>query len=433
MGLYASSGVLLTQSTQPSNPGVGDLWYDTVNKLLKGFDGTEYVTLGKTNFSNATITSHSETIGNYSQPSNAVVTTPDTSAILDDDLTSSANFTISADNWTYDAINDEIDLAAGQGGVYRGARFDPVGANISTSKWLLRFKIRVDSITSYSSGNHAGAMFFGFTDKITSVMTDLQDAVGIIFQTNPNTWRNLIKDNEQINGGTTAFAHAPTIETLYIEIENNAGALSMRMYSDVARTVLIEEETGSIGLVTGLRYLHFQGYSYTPFVSASGGLNGAVDDVQFWNGINKTEMLAGSGSEVFDDSTGTKWNSNVETNPAVYIDLGSSKNILGVAIHLHADNTETEFKIRCSADTSFSDAENVRTITVSNLTAGAWKFIRFNLKYKRYLQIYGSSGSSLVMAISEIKYLTMTDNDLKNDEGILEISSSDTSIGLDGV
>ncbi len=129
----------------------------------------------------------------------------------------------------------------------------------------------------------------------------------------------------------------------------------------------------------------------------------------------------------------TYWASTSEANPNIYVDCGGSNtNLLGCAIYLHADTTETEIAIRASTDTSFAASENVRTILVSGLTAGSWNYIRFNLKNVRYMQIYGNSGSSLVLSIAEIKYLTKTDTEVLADLGILEISGTDTSLALDG-
>lgn len=127
------------------------------------------------------------------------------------------------------------------------------------------------------------------------------------------------------------------------------------------------------------------------------------------------------------------WVSSAEANPAVYYDVtGSAINLLGIAIYLNAATTETEIKIRCSADTTFTSGETVRTILVSNLTAGAWNYIRFNLKNRRYIQIYGSSGASKILAVSLAKTLYKTDSEVFSDLGILQISATDTSLALDG-
>lgn len=140
---------------------------------------------------------------------------------------------------------------------------------------------------------------------------------------------------------------------------------------------------------------------------------------------------AGSG-RVFDDNTSTTWTSNTAANPYVYIDSGSAQNMCALAIYLNASTTETEIKIRVSTSTTFAASNVARTILVSNMTAGAWNYIRFNARSGRYIQVYGSSGSSKVLAISEIKYIGKTDALLFQDLGVLEISTSDTSLALDG-
>ena len=138
-------------------------------------------------------------------------------------------------------------------------------------------------------------------------------------------------------------------------------------------------------------------------------------------------------TNVTDDDTATYWESQAEVNPNIYVDMGGSAlNNLGCAIYLNANTTETEIAIRVSTDTTFTAGENTRTILVTNLTAGAYNYIRFNLKNARYLQIYGNSGASKVLAINEIKYLTKTDAQVLQDLGILEISTTDTNLALDG-
>ena len=140
-----------------------------------------------------------------------------------------------------------------------------------------------------------------------------------------------------------------------------------------------------------------------------------------------------SASNTIDDDTATFWKSDSEINPAIYVDSGVAKNLLGLAIYLNADTTETEIQLRASADITFTSGEATRTILVSGLTSGAWNYIRWNLVNQRYIQIYGNSGSSFVLAINEIKYLTKTDSEVLTDLTVLTISPTDTSIALNGV
>ena len=50
----------------------------------------------------------------------------------------------------------------------------------------------------------------------------------------------------------------------------------------------------------------------------------------------------------------------------------------------------------------------------------------------RYIRIYGTSGSSLVLSAAEIKVQKKTDAELLISHGHLAISNSDTGIELDG-
>ena len=72
--------------------------------------------------------------------------------------------------------------------------------------------------------------------------------------------------------------------------------------------------------------------------------------------------------------------------------MASATTTSNLALYPNAASTETEIKIQSSPNAS--DWTDQRTITYSNLTAGAWNYIRFNLVSARYWRIYGSSGSS---------------------------------------
>ena len=131
-----------------------------------------------------------------------------------------------------------------------------------------------------------------------------------------------------------------------------------------------------------------------------------------------------------DDNTSTVWKTNSETNPLIYADMGSSVNLCALAWYHDAATTETTIKIQSSPNASSWTDE--RTILVSKLTAGAYNYIRFNTVTARYLRIYGTSGSSLVLASAEIKVQKQTDGELLISHGHLAISNSDTGIELDG-
>ena len=146
-----------------------------------------------------------------------------------------------------------------------------------------------------------------------------------------------------------------------------------------------------------------------------------------------TASIAASGfasSNANDDNTSTVWKTNASTNPFIYADMGSAVNLCAIAWYNNAATTETTVKIQCSSD--YSTWYDKRTILTSNLVAGVYNFIRFNTTTARYIRIYGSSGSSLVLSAAEIKVQKKTDSELLISHGHLPISNSDTGIELDG-
>jgi hypothetical protein len=131
-----------------------------------------------------------------------------------------------------------------------------------------------------------------------------------------------------------------------------------------------------------------------------------------------------------DDNTSTIWKTNAETNPFIYADMGAAVNICALAWYHNSATTETSIIIQSSSNAS--SWTNERTILTSNLVANVYNYIRFNAVNARYLRIYGSSGSSLVLASAEIKVSKKTDTELATIHGHLAISNSDTGIELDG-
>ena len=136
-------------------------------------------------------------------------------------------------------------------------------------------------------------------------------------------------------------------------------------------------------------------------------------------------------SNAVDDNTATSWLSSTETNPNIYVDMSSSTTTSNLALYPNTGTTETEITIQSSDNASSWTTQ--RTITWSNLTEGAWNYIRFNLVSARYCRIYGNSGNSVDMQIDEIKVLDgVSDADIRNLHGHISISSSDTSLNNAG-
>ena len=146
-----------------------------------------------------------------------------------------------------------------------------------------------------------------------------------------------------------------------------------------------------------------------------------------------TASSAASGfasSNAKDNNTSTVWKTNAETNPFIYADMGAAVNLCALAWYHNSATTETSIKIQSSPDASAWTDE--RVILTANLVASVYNYIRVNVVNARYIRIYGSSGSSLVLASAEIKVLKKTDSELLLSHGHLAISNSDTGIELDG-
>lgn len=135
--------------------------------------------------------------------------------------------------------------------------------------------------------------------------------------------------------------------------------------------------------------------------------------------------------KMVDEDTGEYAVTNEEANPWMSAGMASSTLTSGVAIWHESDTNETEIKIQTSPDNSTWTTK--RTILVSKLTAGQYNYIRFTPTTCLYVRIYGSSGASKKLAIGELKVKNgITDTLLLTDHEHLDISTTDTSLELDG-
>lgn len=143
-----------------------------------------------------------------------------------------------------------------------------------------------------------------------------------------------------------------------------------------------------------------------------------------------TYATAVPSSYLVDDDTSTAWFSTDETNPWVTVETGTSSRCDHIAIYPSSDNTETQVQIQYWNGSAWV---TVRTITMSTLTNGQWNYIRFNPVTTQKFRIYGSSGLTKKLSISEIKVKNgITESDIIMGHGHVSISSTDTSIGLNG-
>jgi hypothetical protein len=364
-------GTVYKSDSQPSNWQDGDIWSDTsANVVYNNVSGTATL-IGKSSFSESATTSYSQTIPDYTSPTAAVASSDTQTTLL-----------------SLTAGSTDVGLTASS---VRG-----FGNKIGASHSLVGKTVK--KLTMYLKNAMTGTATFGVWNSSNT----------LVF-----TFGTL--DLSTITGSYVAYT-----KTNLTGYTIASGDVIGVFFSGSNTTTNIRRANTNVDAnITG----------YYP------------SDAQVWSIAGDTQdcdmiLIGGTGdgaNSVYDGSTSTYWSSNSEANPRIYVDCGgSATNILGYAIYLHANTTETELAVRASTDTTFTSGENTRTITVSNLTAGAWNYIRCNLVNVRYLQFYGNSGASKVLAISELKYLTKTDSQILQDLAIIEISGTDTTLALDG-
>ena len=415
----------------PSNPIDGDLFSDKTNNKLQVYDGSSFNDVGTSSFSGAAVITHSTTIGDYTQPSAAVSSSQDLGTIdLDEDFTGYATQGAADSAWVsadtganrVDITNDDISWTISRG-TNDAISYDLT--SVSDTSWVLRFRVRWASIPD----NANNQQWWGISSVSSSTASNgTHDFLGLMtlkFGSGAEI-RSSEADGSSLDGSADFLGtHTRSTDTWYYYQITRLSATQFKVTLSSTDSFNGDlEDSGSLTCASTIQNLRYIWFGNENAGSGTGG-SCEVKDVQFWDSISSTSNLV-------DDDTATNFATSSETNPNVYVDMGSATNLCGVAIYHDGTNTtETELLIQTSADASTWTTK--RTITESNLTDNAWNYIRFNVANARYLRIYGNSGSSVVLSMDEIKVLSKTSEDVLSDLGVLEISSSDTTIGLDGI
>ena len=379
-GNLHSSTVVEISATEPTSPTVGLIWQNSNNNEIKIYDGTIFTEVPDLiaralNFESGDqqVYPHSTTIGDYTQPSLAVASTGGIILIVDNAGTGDLIALRSTGN-TRGA--EEITEVSQQGRTINSVKI-----------WLKK--------NNAPTGTLSMVIRKSSDDTIVGTFDTTIDASTLTTSFVQKTFTKV--------GGIVLPS-----EVFRISIEFDGG--------DASNFVFVE------GDITGNPYANGTHWTFDPPTWTES----ATDDIRMEYALDE---VAGN---VIDNNTATKWKSDAEINPNIYVDMGSVKDVVGIAIYPHVDMTSTEIKIRASVDAVFADAENVRTILKSKLIIGAWNFIRFNRQIvdKQFLQIYGTDAGAKVLAISEIKVLQPTN--VIDRHGHLGISVSDTTLNLDG-
>ena len=466
LGIGSANQILQAKSNLPSWETVpladtvlttqGDVLYQNASGLARlGFSTSGYVLTTKGSGANPVweavpsgdvlsqilIMANSTTIGDYTQPASATCSSSATAPATPDyetDFSSATGWSANTGKLQIDTGNSEFNFQLD--GTYTDQEVYYDLGLVDDTKWLLRFKITFDTIALNGTAGQANEFKFGIYD-INNPSGETPAGTDCICGAIAGGSGSIGNTVYSIDGGsrtTTSTANNPfststaTATAFYCQLtRESATSITLKVFSDSAYSVQVGSTVTHTApaTVVSLRYLMFRIYSQT--VTGAGVL-GSITDLEFWDGTTTPTTTPNPCSNSVDDNTSTFWKSSAEVNPNIYVDMSSSTTTSNIAVYPNSATDETEIKIQSSPNASAWTDE--RTITWSNLTEGAWNFIRFNLVSARYWRIYGSSGASKTLAIDEIKVLdSVADADVRNLHGHISISSSDTSLNLAGV
>lgn len=377
----STQGQLYVQTTTPQELTTGTLWADTstsASPVLKIANGSAYSSV-KGTYSTAAVVSQSTTIGDYTTPTSATSSSTDT-----DYSASTLNFNTSGTTLLVNVYagqprgGQRITDTTFQGGTATNVKFHlkKTGSPTGTGSCKIR-KTSDDSVVA------------------TSSTIDVSTIAGV-----------------QTEYTFTFAGETLPSEEFYVLFEYSGGSAGneIAMYGQDGGSTA----TGSL----------FSFYDTSYHDSSTNDCRGS---------FTGTALTASyPASQVRDGNTTTRATTNAENNPYIYLDMGSALNLCAVALYYDGTNT-TETQVKLQVSTDANTWTDKRTINTSAFTNGAYNYCRFNIAGGyRYLRIYGNSGTSKVLSIYEAKVMTKTDAQIFADLGILEISTSDTSLDLDG-
>ena len=380
------------------------------------------------------VMSNSTTIGDYTQPAGATASSAALPSPDESNDFSVANM-LEQDPTNIGISGGVLNIIAKRDGTNDAASW-ALPTTLSNSTWEIRCTAVISTVTLGTGGTLR--LYIGPNDTSSATAaTGNHDFIGLNANVEGGAgsklqWAAQDTDGASMDsgiGGGAIFTRQIQTETLYIKMQRTSTtAYNIGLYSDATYTTLLEQENGTCpATITNLAYWGVWNSDDTG--PSTNVLNMTIDNLEVWDSGLATGSTA---ANAIDDNLATYWQSDDEVNPWIYVDMGSSTTTSNFGLYPHATTTETEIKIQSSSDAiTWTDQ---RTITWSNLTEAAWNYIRFNLVAARYWRIYGNSGNSRIMVITEIKVLdSVSDADVRNLHGHIPISSTDTSLNNAGV
>lgn len=163
-----------------------------------------------------------------------------------------------------------------------------LGESVSTTAWIMRFKMRFSTLTS--SANHV--MMFSLSDSDESVGSNTaQDwiALQIEYRTSNKRYGLFSLDAGTWAGDDVNVTYTFLIDTdYYVEFKlTSAGVFGAEIFtdSDYIKGSLGALSTTFVGTPEGLRYFKL---NQRENITEGGIMTGTIDDFQFWNNVTTT-------------------------------------------------------------------------------------------------------------------------------------------------
>lgn len=356
--------------------------------------------------------------GDYSSGVSAIATSTDQTAnaatYSDDFATGYANQAAVDTAWPYsDATNCRGNYSTGVID-YSGKRDTTndavskyLGATVSNTAWVMRFKF---NLTSWTAGSDAEMLIMLSDLPYTTNNTTSQDCLGwALGYNNVTNWGIIYADGSAISidaGSEKSDISFTTATNYYVQITRlSATSIEIKIFSDSAYETQIgtTAQYSCASTIQGLQYIKV--CNRTASNIGLGSIVATIDDFKIWDAVTSATLY--NPTYILDSSTSTKWVSKSEASPAVYVDYSSTREFVSTLLNIDTSlTTVTTLKIRASTSTSFSDSNNIAYVNVSDFTNDTSRYLANNFlaANTRYVQFIGVGTGVLAINYTKSRY-----------------------------
>ena len=303
-----------------------------------------------------------------------------------------------------------------------------LGLTLNDALWIAEFEA---NFTSLGVGAEAIPIFFSAgTGKFRSS----QDALGIFVYNDAGTIKIYPAKNL---AGTPAIGTPITISTstlYYYRLERTSSTnLRVSIFSDSARTSHIAGSPSNYTIDTGIDALTHVQHSSDDGAGSANTVTGTLDSLYVNDNGTLINFVPSSMKDNKSSPTTLRHKTNSEVGPWVKADMNTAQELVGVAIHFHADTDITSFKI----ETDENDDANYRrrkTVPYNLITEGAWNIILFPrpAKLARRLKITGLDAEPKIISINELAVLVLPTDEMDRRHGHIDYTPTNSCTTLLG-